>query len=592
MIGIRRYGIPLGFLLYALFSLWSLSWYPAVHSDEVWLASLTRTMMEEGTVAATEEFFSLTQRHPHALKTLYHLIQMPFLAVQFSHLAARLPALLAVCVGMFLFYRIVAGTTGNTWVAAATAFAFGMDPQILYISHFGRQESLILLVILGGLAAITSSVSRKSHAPSGGAQSTRSAVTITGTIVGLGVFVHPNAFIAAAVLTPWVLRRSWVERRDLPPGRRLAVGMTLYLIPLLTAAVAAVAASLAMDFRFPVHYMAFGSSVGVSDNYLQRFFRLISFFRNLITRNQGTYYLPPVTTRLLAIGALPVVTGFVVLGRKLGRKNSNRTAGKTDGSTPLGLLSCSLISTAVCIIALYLIGKYSPPSIVFLFPFIYLAFGGLAGYLLSPQAPSAGVTAGGVTHGGVTAAVVVLAATVAMPLLATAAELGRWHPGTTGDSYASFISEIRRVIEENDLGETPVLANLNAGFAFAPGRLRAFHDLAALPPGDDVAMDRYVRDEEIAAVFLPRREMEIIYGNRPVWNDVYGNPSRFYPQLMAILGKRGTLVETIEAPVYAMRLLRYIPVSGKGAAGENPPAVEVYVLDRRTAGGVSREENW
>ena len=69
----------------------TLAWYPFVHSDEVWLASLTRAMIEERSVAATEEFFVLTPRYPHAIKTLYHLIQMPFLAVIFRTLPRGSP---------------------------------------------------------------------------------------------------------------------------------------------------------------------------------------------------------------------------------------------------------------------------------------------------------------------------------------------------------------------------------------------------------------------------------------------------------------------------------------------------------------------
>jgi hypothetical protein len=138
---------------------------------------------------------------------------------------------------------------------------------------------------------------------------------------------------------------------------------------------------------------------------------------------------------------------------------------------------------------------------------------------------------------------------------------------------------VKDLLGKHHLEETPVLANLNLAFAFEPRQLRAFHDFAAIPPGDDGAVERYLENEKIGAVFLPWQEMDIIYRNRPVWNDVYGNPSRYYPQLLKVLEERGRLVATIPAPLYGMRLLRYVSPSAAGPEDrDNMPTIEVYLL--------------
>ncbi len=68
---------------YAMFwfivNLLTLNAYPLMHSDESWLAALTATMMNNVDLMATEPFFDLAPRAPHTLKTLYHLLQMPYL---------------------------------------------------------------------------------------------------------------------------------------------------------------------------------------------------------------------------------------------------------------------------------------------------------------------------------------------------------------------------------------------------------------------------------------------------------------------------------------------------------------------------------
>ncbi len=502
--------------------------------------------MLERNIAATEDFFYLTPRFPHAVKTLYHAVQMPFLAIRYSHLGARMPSFLAGIAAVALLHGIIRRTIGSRWIALGTTVAFGLDPQVLYVSHFGRQEALILLVILGGIAVLTSGpVTTKAAAGAGG-------------IVAAGVFIHPNAFIAAAVIFPWLLFAPVYPRPSGGSSSRRAAVFTkrvalvaAFAGVVAVGALAAVAVSLTMDPYFITNYRSFGETVGVSDNVVRRYFRLVTFFRNMAGRNMGTYYLPPVASRL-TVGAILMALAVVgVTVHKVFRR----------GASVLPALSL-----AASVVALFIVGKYSPPSLVFLFPFIYLSAASFAGNIEGTKLPSI-----------ITGAVVV--GMFALSVTALVQELPRWYRlDAAGGSYTALIDEVKDLLLEHDLEETPVLANLNLAFAFEPGRLRAFHDFAAIPRGDSGAVERYIREEKIGAVFLPRQEMDIIYRNRPVWNDVYGNPSRFYPQLLDVLEQQGRLVATIPAPLYGMRLLRYVTPVGGPEDQDNVPTIEVYLL--------------
>jgi len=109
-----------------------------------------------------------------------------------------------------------------------------------------------------------------------------------------------------------------------------------------------------------------------------------------------------------------------------------------------------------------------------------------------------------------------------------------------------------------------------------------FRDFGVIERGDDAAVARFLHEEAIEYVVLFQDELEMIYRMRPVWNDVYGNPSRFYPQLREIIAERGTLVARFPAPVYGMRLVRYMEagVASGRAETTDAPVVEVYRLER------------
>ncbi|MFW5812113.1 MAG: ArnT family glycosyltransferase [Alkalispirochaetaceae bacterium] len=546
---------------YLLLHLWSISWFPFVHSDEAWLASLSRRMLLEGRVDATEEFFHLTPRYPHALKTLFHLIQAPFLLYSWDIVAARLPSLLA---GLGTVVLVAAGMrrmTGSLAVAGAVAAGLALDVQFFYASHFARQEVFVLLAMAGALwwltrgpretagsSGISVAPGAKPEAPSG----TGKGVVPAGAIIGLTIFLHPNAFVAALAILPWVVARGGRS------GWRRALGR--YFALLASFAAAAVGASFLMDPGFISHYLEFGGSVGVTAGLPERVARLGEFFLKMAGRHAGTYYLPPVAPQLWA---LPAVTAVSLAAAAIGSSRA-RSEGWPGPVAPAAL---SALST---LLAIFLIGKYSPPILVFFFPWLYIQ----AGLLLD-----------GLRRRLPRLAPLLLILIPIASGVQLAGELPRWYPG----SYDQYLSRIREAVPRGDV----VLANLNTAFAFEPGALRVWRDLGALParpparetPTRELEADegepetallesplgRFLRNEKVRWVVLPVEELELIYRNRPVWNEVYGNPHRFYPELLEILRRYGTMTDRFEAKWYAMRLLPYMD--------RTPHHVEIYRLE-------------
>lgn len=563
--------------IYIIAHLATLAWFPFVHSDEGWLASLSRTMIVERDVAATEDFFVLTPRHPHAIKTLFHLLQIPFVAISFSVRSVRMLSLPAGLASLWFVYRIAQRLGGSRWHGIAAALPLAFDVQFIYASHFARQEILLIAWMLGAVWAAISLGDRTFRAlrpiPAG------SMGAVVGVIVAASIFVHPNSFIVALAVAPWISTAPWsttglsVGRPDHTTNQRWVAaiaGLVVYTAVLSVGAGLAVAASYAMDPQFLRHYGEFGDAVGVGDSALMRLFRLRDFFVKLWTRRAGTYYLPPIRVQLVLLASLtPIAAVAAVFGRTLGNSDSRRTRA-------LRAVALPAVSVVAVVAGLYIVGKYSPPSAVFLMPWLYLMVPLLVNAVFVQPTPATRA---------VRATTLVLLAMVAT---ASLGEIAQWRPGgVAGESYRVYIERVAGAIDRDaavmrDAGGPRVgriLANLNTAFAWAPDRLRVYRDLARLPHRESSTTEgaasgvlaAFVVDEGINYLVVPVDELDLIYDRRPLWNEVYGNPNRFYPELKAIIDSCGTVVDEFSAPVYGMRILYY--------QGRSIGRIRIYRLD-------------
>ena len=551
--------------------MWSLAWFPFVHSDEAWLASLSRSIISKGP-AATEDFFVLTERTPHLFKVLFHFIQGVFLRVSWSVTAARMPSFISGILSLVLFLFILRSLGVRRGPVALALSALALDVQFFYTSHLGRQEAPLILFALAALAVRISLSGRRGAAAAG-------------IIIGLSGFIHPNAFIIAWALLPWIITDTGSSGKDNFLNSGWGAHLLIYSGAIIFFAGAGLAGSLLLDQGLFSHYRSFGESVGAFSGPIKRLALFFEFFEKMFLRWAGTYYLAPVRFQLIGLGLLLSAGLFPSLRRVLTRPQiyQNRVTKQQPDSKrpsrrrvlsfrraiPPGIpgpvrpaLAACLLSCGCTLFSVFLIGKYSPPSLVFLFPWFYL---GLA-LLHRPSGPMRYLSI----------------LTLTFFLLSNSWFLGREliasrpeHLNWPADDYNYYLERLKEGIGPED----KVLASLNSGFAFGPGRLRVWHDLAALPPSDDAteAMPllerpfiRFLRQEDVRWIILPADELDLIFRNRPVWNSLYGNPYRFYPDLKDLLDLYGILTDRFEAPRYGMRLL---PFTDKQTA-----TIEIYRL--------------
>jgi hypothetical protein len=497
------------FSVYVLIHLVTLARHPFVHSDEAWLASLARTMMVEKSPEATEDVFRLTPRHPHALKTLFHLVQMPFIAVSWSVFSARLPSLLFGLAALVLFARIAEEYGLGRNLRWAATFLVGMDPQFWYAAHMGRQEMMITALFLASWYLRM----RKAHPAA------------TALPLAAAIFVHPNAFVvslpmgalfAAEILLPQAGGKGRVKTfRDL----------AVFAGVLAVSALAALGLSYLMDPDFLRNYREFGESSGVGDSLWVKILGLPVFLGKMWKGSAGTYYLPDARWFMVFGTAGFFLTGLIVLFSRDNRRRSSALS--------LLLMIPALLS------GLVIVGKYSPPSMLFLMPLAWMLF---------PFGISA--ISGERTKRGV----VLLPVFLLVAGLQTSLSFREVSMSWRQRSYKSCVDFLQEHIGEDGR----VLANLNTAFAFEYDRLVIWRDLEFLKDNPS-ALDDFLRENEVEWVVYSR-ELEVIYKSRPVWNNIYGNP-RWYPDLMRELEAHGLRVAAGVFPEYAMRIL---PLKGSG----------------------------
>lgn len=334
----RKHGPFIGFLiLWFGGNLLFLDLFPFVHSDEPWLSGLTRAMLENGSFGHTEPFFDLKPRFPHAVKSLFHILQMPFLRIfGYQVFSFRLVSLFGGAGCLILFYSLAVRASGGRMIALLATALLGADIQFVYASHFARQEILILLAMLACFSLL-------SHTP--GMARTVIAAVITGLCIGL----HPNAFTVATLCGMLLL--------TVRPGWRPVTaytGITGFF------ALAFLGLSLAFDPHFFAHYAAYGSEFQVDSSLGEKIRETWPYLQRLFYRISGTYYTPDIRFQLLLFGALLPVSLLAAFFRPEARF-----------APPLAAVFGIWAGMA-------LVGRFSQPYVIFFFPFCYLLLAILA----------------------------------------------------------------------------------------------------------------------------------------------------------------------------------------------------------------------
>ncbi len=488
----------------------TLARFPPMHSDEAWLASLTHSMLAERSPAATEGFFALTPRAPHALRLVFHLLQAPFVALRWSLASVRLLSIAAAAAAVVLAAAIAAKTLRTQAARLFLVAAVAVDPQLFAASHLARQEIVLVAALLAALAL------RARGAPP----------AAVAAALGLAIGVHANSFVAAApVAALYALDVAGARCGE----RGAALGRALVFVGTLAVWAAAwLALSRVLDPGFPRAYVAFGGRYGVGDSLPVKLLGLRGFYARLYLRIGGTYHVPDVRLPLLLFAAAAVAAVLLLVARAAFGKPAVRRVAE------------ALAMLVAANIGLVAIGKYSQPSVVLVFPVGYL--------LVAALFDAAARRLRAASRWPVAAATAGLAIALGF---STAAQAAAWLPVR----YDRYLARIRAHVSPT----AAVIGPLNSAFAFEPGRLHAFADLEALQEARLTVAD-YVERFGIEYILYPE-ELDRVYAERPLWNDLHGNIAPWYPELRRFLEERCVLAAEWEEPVFAMRMVAY---SGRG----------------------------
>ncbi len=487
-------------------SLFILDKFPFMHSDESWLSGLTRAMTTGG-LDATELFFDLWPRYPHAIKTLFHLMQMTFIAVfGYNLFAVRLLSLVFGTAALYLVYRIAQLLSGSKVKSLILTVILSLDVQFLYASHFARQD----IIIAFGILAVIYYILRHAEVWNWKRD------IVVGMMTGLCVGIHPNSLIVALVAGSLYL--YYVARRQ----------MKLRNLLILVGVVAGCAAvfvglSLSFDNEFFIHYATVGEALGAGMSFGEKIAAFPMYYVKLFLQVSGTYYTPPIQPQL--IGFALAVLGAVVYAFK--------------DHTVLRLLLPLIAVNAGFI----LIGRYSQPGVILIFPLGYLLIFALLDKLLKRWGQLPAVLLG--------AAVVAISAWSVVPYL--------------NNDYSDYLSDIRASVPS----DAKVLANLNAEYAFDAGQLLDYRNLEYLEQSG-LTFEEYINSRGIEYIIYPE-EMDYIYQHRPVWNIMYGNLYPYYEDMQQFLAERCTPVVSFTSP-YAMRITDHMD--------DQDWMVTVYRVDR------------
>lgn len=502
-------------ILYTAFSLTTLVVFPFVHSDEAWLSGLTRAMMSSSNLSVTEPFFDLYPREPHAIKIFYHLMQMPiFLTIGYSVFSARLLSLICSVLAVFLFYYVLRvytnSTGGGQWLALIMTVIFSLDVQVLYAAHFARQEIVLLLLqlILFGIHARIP----EDREP-GLFHCVASAV-----IIGVAIGIHPNSFlIAMPILTYYFV--LWFQKR-------VPIFQVILLVGLIAAfATFFVLASIWMNPGFIKDYLTYGSNLGVTASLADKIQGVVPYIQKLFYQISGTYYTPDIRFQLILFPISAILVGLlIVLGK--GRR----------------LAVLSLVTLLMTLASIMVIGRYSQPSVLFFFP---------AGYFLVFFLLQAIQLPGPVIWTRIAVYFMVISLGTGI-FTVTGKELT--NQASAGSDYAAYLSEIRSVVP----ADATTLANLNAEYCFETGFLLDYRNLGNLE-SQNLTFDQYIETRNIEYILYPD-ELDYIYEQRPLWNDMYGNLYPYYDEMQAFLENRCILLHRFQTP-YAIRIARFFPDS-------------------------------
>ena len=518
------------FLLLFYISTWlvinlmTLITYPIMHSDEAWLAGLTQSMIDNGHWLITEPFFDLAPRAPHTLKLLFHLIQWPFIQLfGYDLFSVRLMSLVFGLLSLILLYMYLNQFDQNSDLALMGVVILSLTSPFIYAAHFARQESSLIFILILSLLLYN----RKAKV------SYKSTIVIS-SLIGLAISLHPNAFIIAVMIGSLYLE-GWLVK-----DYSFKVILS-YITPMALFALLNLIVTFTQTKNFLAKYWQYASTLSVGASPASRFENFLNFYLKIYQRITGTYYIANMKYLfILALIALVFLGITYISRRKTGTFLGRFLIFDTKKTRPIR--QCLLMAIGFNV-ALFIIGRYNPTSIVFLVVIILL-------FLLHTTQLFIPLS--------IQRLLLIIFITISSLSLYNDYKEGALHDY---DHYHQFLASN---IQPTDI----VLANLSGGFTMD---VNQFYDIRNLNYLEDTSLEAYLLNNNINTIIY-YEEYDYIHRN-PEWQILYGDDAAYYDDLNQLIVNYGTLKSETISPYYGNRIIRYM--------GDYPWSIKIYALDLR-----------
>jgi 4-amino-4-deoxy-L-arabinose transferase-like glycosyltransferase len=451
--------------------------YPFMHSDESWISSLSRNVLENQSFKVTETVFDLYPRYPHAIKIIFQSIQILFLKfLGYNLFSFRIISLIFGCLSLLLFYKLLL-TKQNKNLALIYTIMLSFNIQFIYASHFARQEIILVFI---ELLALYLFINKK--------------YLFSIIICGLSIGVHPNSFIIVSTIGFYYLVYLF--------NKKISFKTFLsFIIGIITSTVIFISISLKLDNNFFINYFNYGSSLMVDSNIIDKFKNFDDFYIKIYKMISATYYNPDIRIYFL----LFILSIIYILIRKRTFDNL--------------LLIGSII---IINLAIVIIGRYNPTSIIFTFPLFYLLLSNFKNkYFI-----------------------------ILLLIISILNSCINIYPYINND-YKKYLNNISKFVDS----DSKVLANLNTEYYFKNDSLLDYRNLYYLKD-NNISFSEYIYQNNIEYIIYSE-EMDFIYNRRPIWNIVYGNTFYYYDDMKYFLNNDCNLIGEFYDSVYSMRIVRY-----------------------------------
>jgi 4-amino-4-deoxy-L-arabinose transferase-like glycosyltransferase len=503
-------------LIFFLLNLFTLTDFPFVHSDETWLSGLTRTMLETGSPASTEYFFDLYERNPHALKILFHAVEIGWISLfGYSIQVIRMLSLLAGTAAIFILYQAVFKITKSLSAALFGMVLMAVDVQFIYASHTARQEIWLVLILLTGLNLLLKSFGSLNKISSG--KWSFFSDSTAGFVLGLSFGFHPNGLIILFPILGYYIYYLFIDRKPVLKNFLVFIGIfgittTFFLI-----------LSFIFNANFITDYAAYGETLGVLESPGSKLAGWLEFYKKLYYQVSGTYYTPNIRPQFFFYGLTLITALLTAIFKQDSRKR----------------LSPLLIGFIGIQAAFIFIGRYGQPSVILNFPILVVIAAVTSTELLNGNRKSL------IKFAGIACYILIILSSGLLSVIQIQEEI------TQNSAHDEYLNKISVEVPPY----STVLCNINAEPFFDYGKLYDWRNIGKLSE-TDTTFAQYIKERGIEYIIYPE-EIDYIYQHRPLWNGIYGNVAPVYIEMQDFLDTQCEKVGVFSSRTYAMRIVRY-----------------------------------